>query len=191
VISLRRARPDTPSGAPVALVLPGAGYTVQAPLLYWPILALGEAGWDVWSIDWHDDIDDAGRADMRGFVESALTLAEDGLPAAPERVLAKSLGTYALPYFANRDVRAAWLTPILTDPSIAGALADVATGHHLVVGGTADPVWRPDLAGVTDAQLLSIEAANHSLELPSTGWRGSIDAQRGVIDRVVTHLVAR
>ena len=101
MVSIRREHSNN-SGARVALILPGAGYTVQAPLLYWPILALTEAGWDVWSVDWHADVDDAARQDMQGFVESALATAEDALPAPPGLVLAKSLGTFALPTSRSR-----------------------------------------------------------------------------------------
>jgi hypothetical protein len=33
--------------SPVALVLPGAGYTAQAPLLSWSVALLAERGWHV------------------------------------------------------------------------------------------------------------------------------------------------
>jgi hypothetical protein len=189
MVSIRREHSNN-SGARVALILPSAGYTVQAPLLYWPILALTEAGWDVWSVDWHADVDEAARQDMQGFVESALATAEEALPAPPELVLAKSLGTFALPHFAQQDVRAVWLTPILTDPVVADALARVSPGRHLAIGGTADPSWRPDLVGTTRARLVDVEAANHSLELTSKPWRESAETHLTVIGQVVTHLLS-
>ena len=191
MVNVRRETRSSSNGdTHVALILPGAGYTVQAPLLHWPMLALAEAGWDVWSIDWHADVDDAARQDMRGFVESALATAEAALPAPPELVLAKSLGTFALPHFAQQDVRGVWLTPILSDPGVADALARVSPERHLAVGGTADPSWRPDLVGATSARLVSVEAANHSLELKSKPWRESAETQRTIIDQVVTHLLS-
>lgn len=189
MVSIRRESSNSDRDTRVALVLPGAGYTAQAPLLYWPILALAESGWDVWTVDWHSDFDEAARQDMQGFVESALASAEKALPAPPEIVLAKSLGTFALPHFAQRDVRAAWLTPILTDPVVADALARANPGRHLAVGGTADPSWRPDLVGTTSAHLVDVETANHSLELKSKPWRESAETQLTIIDQVITHLL--
>lgn len=189
MVNIRRESRNSNGDTRVALILPGAGYTAQAPLLYWPILALAEAGWDVWSVDWHADIDEAARQDMQGFVESALASAEEALPAPPELVVAKSLGTFALPHFAQQDVRAVWLTPILTDPVVADALARVNPGRHLAIGGTADPSWRPDLIGTTSARLVTVEAANHSLELKSKPWRESAESQLTIIDQVVTHLL--
>ena len=186
--TIRRISRPSLSGAPVALVLPGASYTVQAPLLYWPVLALAEAGWDVWGVDWHSDIDLVPPGDMLAYIETAVQQAEDSLPADPEIVIAKSLGTYALPHFAKRQVLAAWLTPILSDPVVAGALSEVSSGQHLAVGGTADPLWRPDLLSETKARLVSVESANHRLEIAGAGWRESADAQRRIIDCVIDHL---
>ncbi|WP_133160261.1 hypothetical protein [Cryobacterium zongtaii] len=190
MVSTRRESSNSNSDTRVALILPGAGYTSQAPLLYWPILALVEAGWDVWSVDWHADVDDAARQNMQGFVESALATAEGALPAPPKLVVAKSLGAYALPHFAQQDVRAVWLTPILTDPVVADALARVNPGRHLAIGGTADPSWRPDLIGTTSARLVEVEAANHSLVLKSKPWRDSAESQLAIIDQIVTHLLS-
>jgi hypothetical protein len=160
-------------------------------LLYWPVRALSDAGWDVWGIDWHSDIDEPVRRDMQGFVEAALARAEATLPTSPELVLAKSFGTYALPYFAHKEVRAAWLTPILTDPAVADALADVSSGSHLAVGGTADPSWRPELVGETRARLVSVEGADHGFEVVAAEWHKAARAQLDLIDLVVAHLLDR
>ena len=189
MVSIQRESRNCNGDSRVALILPGGGYTTQGPLLYWPMLALADAGWDVWSVDWHADFDEAARQDMQGFVESALAIAEQALPAPPEAVVAKSLGTFALPHFAKTDVRAVWLTPILTDPAVADALARVAPGRHLAVGGAADPSWRPELITTASARLVTVGAANHSLELTSKSWRDSADTQLTIIDQAVTHLL--
>ncbi len=178
------------NGSRVALVLPGAGYTAQAPVLYWTSHALAAAGWDVWGIDWHADIDEAVRRDMTGFVESALAQAEDVLPDRVELVIAKSFGTFGLPYFVDRDVRAAWLTPILTDQIVAEAMARVSSEAHLGIGGSADPSWRPDLVGSTRARLITVPDADHGLEVASEDWRVTAKGQLDIIDQVVAHLVA-
>ncbi|MBF4635330.1 hypothetical protein ITJ38_13025 [Agreia pratensis] len=190
MVTINRLSSNDSDSRGVALVLPGVAYTAQAPLLYWPIRALEAAGWDVWGIDWHSDIDDSVRHDMRGFVESAVARAEELLPQSPKLVLAKSLGTLALPAFVDREIRAAWLTPILTDPTVARALADVSRGAHLGVGGSADPVWRPELIGGTNARLVTVEGAGHGLEVPSPAWRSAANSQLDLIAQVVAHLLA-
>jgi hypothetical protein len=189
MVSIRRLNVANTVGSRVALILPGAGYTAQAPLLYWSTRALADAGWDVWGIDWHSDIDGTVRQDMQGFVESALAQAEGVLPNPPELVVAKSFGTFALPFFEDRDVRAAWLTPILTDSVVSEALAGVTRGAHLGIGGTADPAWRPDLVGETRAQLVTVAGANHSLEVPSANWWQASEGTSKIVDQVVAHLL--
>jgi hypothetical protein len=190
MVEIHRLSKNESSSLGVALILPGAAYTVQAPLLYWTVRALGAAGWDIWGIDWHSDIDESVRQDMRGFVESAVTRAEELMPEPPKLVVAKSLGTFALPYFADHEIRAAWLTPILTDPAVAHALAGISRGAHLGVGGSADPAWRPDLVGATKARLTTIDGAGHGLDVPSDEWRSAANSQLGVIEQVVDHLLA-
>lgn len=172
--------------APVALVLPGAGYTVQAPLLYWPVLALTQAGWDVWSVNWHNDVKGPAPRDIAEFVEDAVVQALAELPDAPAAVIGKSLGTYALPYFVECNVRAAWLTPILTDSRIAQA-ARSASERHLFVGGAADPTWRPE--EILNAHTETIESGNHSLETTETGWRNSALEQLDMLRRLVDHVI--
>lgn len=188
---IERLTNDVAVDAPVALVLPGAGYTTQAPLLYWPILSLANAGWQVWSINWHADINESVRADLPRFVEDALARADEAMSSAPGVVIGKSLGTYALPYFVDRDVRAAWLTPILTVPTIADA-ARAASNQHLLVGGTADPSWDTDAIRGTQARIVSMAAGNHGLEKQDAGWRESAANQLEVLQEVITHItVAR
>jgi hypothetical protein len=157
-------------------------------LLYWPTLALTEAGWDVWSVDWHAEISESTLDDPAHFVEQALFQALPELPSAPTVVIGKSLGTFALPYFVDRDVRAAWLTPILTDPRV-GEAAHRATADHLFVGGTADSSWIPRGTLGSYSTIVEMPAANHSLEGTETGWQSSAAAQIDVLDRVVSHLV--
>lgn len=174
------------AGAPVALILPGAGYTVQAPLLYWSILALAQAGWDVWSIDWHAEVRASAPADFPRFVSSAVAQAEDTMPNAPDLVIGKSLGTYAMPRFVRTDTRAVWLTPILTAPSVAEA-AHFASERHLIVGGTADPSWDASALHNTRARVVSVPSGNHSLEIQNAGWHDSAIEHLDLLDTVITH----
>lgn len=183
--TIRRLGPPRDS-APVALVLPGAGYTAQAPLLWWPAAALRESGYEVWGVDWHDDAT-AGVGDPHDFVDAHVARALEALPAQPVVVLAKSLGTFALPRFARTGVRAAWLTPILTDERVATALRG-ASSDHLTVGGGADPTWVPSTVAGTQALSIEVPGADHVLE--EGGWRASALSQAAVVESVVAHLLS-
>lgn len=98
-IEPRRARPPQLRMAGTAVATwsrhPEA-YTVLGPLLYWPVLALTQAGWDVWSIDWHADVQGPPPKDTGQFVEDAVSQALHEMPDAPTAGVGKSLGTYAL-----------------------------------------------------------------------------------------------
>jgi hypothetical protein len=177
MVRIERTRTDVPAGAPTALVLPGAAYTVQA---------MTERGCDVWTIDWHADIDETVRLDMRAFVEASVRRAEAIMPSPPAFVVAKSFGTYAMPYYLGSPVWAVWMTPILSDPVLAGTLARASEGH-LAIGGSADPSWRPDLTEGTGARLVTVEGADHVLLRPD-GWRESASTQLELIDTAVSHL---
>lgn len=45
---------------------------------------------------------------------------------------------------------------------------------QLVIGGSADPSWQPELVAGTAAELVTIAAADHSLELEDADWRASM-----------------
>ncbi|OUE20644.1 hypothetical protein BFL34_01462 [Clavibacter michiganensis] len=182
-----RLGPVPTAVAPVALVLPGAGYTVLGPLLHWPVRALTEAGWDVWLLDWHADVDEAARRDPAGFVTAAVEGALAELPADPAAVVAKSLGTHALPLFTGRAVRGVWLAPLLGDPAIASAAAG-ASRRHLLVGGSADPAWITGFSGEGGARVREMPGGDHGLIDASRGWRASAAAQLEILDEVVAHL---
>ena len=74
------------------------GYSAEYPLLFWASTALVQAGWRVFVVDWDtSDLDlpedmDAGQT----FVDDAFEEGCDALEgAAPELLVAKSLGTLA------------------------------------------------------------------------------------------------
>jgi len=169
----------------VAVILPGARYTAQAPLLYWSSVILEERGWHVHRVDWRIDAEAAGHP--LPFVENAVTRAFAAAPTASRRlVVAKSLGSFALPWAIEHDVPGVWLTPVLGDDAVADALRG-AGPEHLAVGGGADGHWRPERAAGTRARLVSIADADHGLTVPG-GWSASIAAQSLAFRAVVEHL---
>jgi hypothetical protein len=182
------AWPGSPQNAGrVAVILPGQGYSVQRPLLYWAARMLVEQGWHVEAVEWRVT-EDALEA-PRPFVEAAVAVAFDAAPRAATRlVVAKSFGTHALPWAVDEGVPGVWLTPLLTDPSLASALARGGDAH-LAVGGDCDDVWRPAEVGAAGVHTLTVPGADHGLEIAG-GWRASARVHLDVLERVARHVEA-
>jgi hypothetical protein len=167
-----------PAHAPLVLVLAGAGYGQQAPLLWWSTAIARQAGCEVLAPAW--TLDDAARADPVPFVTQHVETALAG--RRPDLVVAKSFGCAALPWAIGAGVSGVWLTPVLTDDVVASAL-DSASGSHVAVGGSADGMWRPERVPHTRAQLVTVDGADHSLEVPGD-WRRSQRLQAEVLELV-------
>jgi len=175
----------TAEDAPVAVLLPGIGYTVQAPLLYWSAALLAERGWHVQAVDW--SVDEAAQAHPLPFVERAVAEAFDSSPPSTRRlVVAKSFGTYALPWARRAGIPGVWLTPLLTEEPVRRALLG-ATGADLAIGGELDAYWQPDSVAGTAARMRSVPGAGHALTLPGD-WQGSLGLQAGILHDIARHL---
>jgi hypothetical protein len=180
------AQPSDPN-APVALLLPGTGYTVQAPLLYWCGRLLAERGWHVLGVEWTVD-GDAADAPLE-FVEKAIADARETSPSARfDLIVAKSFGTFALPWARREGIPGVWLTPVLTDSEICRALSD-AGPSDLAIGGDADDMWGPERLGNTRARLETIPNADHSLTV-ADGWHTSSIVHIGIFQMISDHLDA-
>ena len=171
--------------APVAVLLPGVNYSVQAPLLYWCATLLAERGWHVQAVEW--TVDDEARAHPLPFVERAVAQAFDASPTASRRlVVAKSFGTYALPWARRAGIAGVWLTPLLTEEPVRQALLD-ATAADLAMGGELDAFWHPDAVVGTAARLHSVPGVGHGLTRPRD-WRGSLELQIGILTVIADHV---
>ncbi|WP_143556783.1 hypothetical protein [Sanguibacter antarcticus] len=169
----------------VAVLLPGSGYTVQAPLLYWCAEMLAELGWHVQAVEW--TITDDALDDPVPFVDGAVGQAFDDAPASDRMlVVGKSFGTFALPWAVANEVPGVWLTPVLTDPAVARAL-DGADASHLAAGGDRDALWLPENVPSTAARLITMPGGDHGLTLPG-GWQASVEAQADVILQISEHV---
>ncbi|SKC37880.1 alpha/beta hydrolase [Krasilnikoviella flava] len=173
----------------VLTVLPGVGYTAQGPVLAQPAAALRAAGWTVRTVVW-----DGGRPDFDDARRVYADVLRDGVAAAPapavHLVLAKSLGTLALPVAVELGLPGAWLTPLLTAdraPEVRAAVAGLgATGAPaLLAGGTADALWDGGLAATSGARVLEVDGGDHSLEVdgdPERTARVLDDVTAAVVD---------
>lgn len=167
----------------VATLLPGRGYTPQAPLLRFTSSLLVERGWTVREVWWSrlsltgDSEVDTGRALAEG--ERALR----AVRARQHVVVAKSLGTLLLPVARELDLPGVWLTPLLGDDVVRAALT-ATHAPSLLVGGTADDLaWDHEVAEQARAsgwEVLEAEGTDHSLEIPGD-TRASLRVLEGVL----------
>jgi hypothetical protein len=161
----------------VATVLPGLGYSPVAPLLFNATALLIERGWTVQQVWWEDAERTSADAAL-GQARRAL----DAVTAPLHLVIAKSLGTFAMPIAAERGLPGVWLTPILTDASNAAAVPRLSA-HSLLVGGTTDRTWDADVAREGPGSILELAGADHSLQI-ATSVGESVEALRAVTRRM-------
>lgn len=159
-----------------AVLIPGIGYTAQAPLLWYAGEVLRRAGFEVHAISWQVP-PDLSRDERGEWVREQVEAALDDRTAL---LVGKSLGTLAAPLAAERDLPAIWLTPLLAHPDVDDAL-DRATARFLLVGGTADPAWDGPAARRLTSDVLEIEDADHGLLVP-----GSLARSAAVLGQVCT-----
>lgn len=150
----------------VAVILPGASYTPNHPLLYFARQVLLAHGWSVEEVWWSSDVlDDFQRLgwESSGVIQTS-TAALDKVAEQNPLVVGKSLGTLALPLVSERGWPAIWLTPLLTRPELVDAL-NTTTGKTLLVGGMADDYWDGTVARSSGHQVLEMQGAHHGLEI--------------------------
>ena len=152
--------------ARVATILPGSGYTAMGPLLWYARAALSDQGWTVRTLEWTTK---PTWDEARNAYEELL----DGIDAPDEDalhiVVAKSLGTLAMPLAVRLGLPGVWLTPVLTseDAPDVRETAGELDEDHLLIGGTADHLWDGDLVDGSEADVVEVENADHSLEVPN------------------------
>lgn len=152
------------------LVLPGEGYTVDHPLLFWACHVADSAGWQVSTLHWQ--IDPNAEDGPVAFVEHGADILDATAPAAGQTVvIAKSLGTLAVRWANQHAYPGVWLTPLLNDDHVTTGLA--ASSMALIVGGTSDRHWNSDIAGALGCDIVEVERASHALTVGGD-WRRSL-----------------
>jgi hypothetical protein len=178
-----------PEGFPAAIhlpgaerrvvLLPGARYPTRAPLLWFAREVAVARGYGALEVL---DEPPAGE-DPFAWAHDRATRALDHAPSAHDVVIGKSLASDTAGLVADRDLPAIWLTPLLDRSSVRAALA--RTGRPtLLVGGTADPTWRPDaLAENAMLDVLELDGLDHGLQLAGEPL-ASLKALRTVAKRI-------
>jgi len=173
------AQPEHSLGT--AILLPGGMGGVATPLLHWPATLLTQMGWSVLGVAWDDQrLKRVGAAsEVRRCADAALGQALSGHPIL---VVAKSLGTLALPWAVENDLPGVWLTPLLQEAAVVAAVGS-ARQVTLLVGGTRDPHWQPPATAGSGVTLLELPDADHGLQQPGY-WRRSLLDQVEIFDQV-------
>jgi hypothetical protein len=162
-----------------AVLLPGVRYFSQAPLLWFAREAAQARGWSAVEVDERAPADQEPFAWMREQAQRAVEATDAELVV----VVGKSLGSAAAPLAVERGLPAVWLTPLLTRPDVAEALA-AATAPALAVGSPADPSWGDgDLPDNDALEVLELPGLDHSLQV-SRDPIASLDVLRTVTQRV-------
>jgi hypothetical protein len=162
----------------VATILPGQGYTSEAPLLSYAGAALAGAGWTVRSFVWSRP--SRGRGEATEVYSRVVRDAVEKAPSAHHLLIGKSLGTLVLPLAVELRLPGAWLTPLISASgtaevrAAATTLADDGAPPALLVGGTADELWDGGVAKASGADVVEVPGANHSMEIPGD-WRRSLE----------------
>jgi pimeloyl-ACP methyl ester carboxylesterase len=165
----------------VAVLLPGVGYTVHMPLLYYPMLELLAIGADVLRVETlyvkRPEFDGLAPAEKARWVFTDATAACCAVLAqrAYQKItlVGKSLGTLAMGYlFTNEDAltqaQAIWLTPLLWNNMLRAQIQQ-AKPRSLFAVGTADshynPTYLAEVKAATGGETVIIHGGNHSLEV--------------------------
>ncbi|WRP06107.1 alpha/beta hydrolase [Rossellomorea aquimaris] len=162
----------------IAILLPGLGYTVQAPLLHYSTGIYLHKGYDVLHINYQytsadyegfsiEEVDDALKHDVKEVINQVLQ--EKNYSSI--HLVAKSFGTIALSNELTResfhDARLIWLTPLLKEDEVFQAMLDSGQEGICIIGD-ADRHYEEarfnELRSNHRLQMHLIKGANHSLE---------------------------
>ncbi|WP_051314794.1 alpha/beta hydrolase [Alteribacter aurantiacus] len=174
----------------LAIVLPGAAYTTQGPLLYYATSILYKNGFDILHINYAYTREELKALTEEGFTDDIRKVIDDVIGRSPYEetvVVAKSVGTIALSYLLEDErfarVKPVWLTPLIQRDDVYASL--VGSWHPgLFVIGDRDPVFERERFHEIDRnpriQGILVKDANHALELEGDVM-GSIDVLKNIM----------
>ena len=155
----------------VVLLIPGMSYSPERPLLHFASAVFGTYGWTTQDVWWAErppqrDGQDLGVwfARLRSFAQAHLLRLLERETAPKIALVGKSLGAFAAGLAADRSLPGIWLTPVLRDSELPGDLRR-SPAPFLLVGGTSDPSWDPEVAHGFGQPVYEAEGADHAMEI--------------------------
>ncbi|OIK11671.1 alpha/beta hydrolase [Bacillus sp. MUM 13] len=162
----------------LAILLPGAGYTVQAPILHYSTGVFINKSFDVLQVKYQynnefyadfsmDELSEAIKMDVHTVLDSVRA------EKTYENVylIGKSIGTIAMSSVLEREefkkAKAIWLTPLIQREDVLGSMAG-SVNKGLFIIGDKDPYYSEErfLKGAENPNITPrlIANVNHSLE---------------------------
>lgn len=162
----------------LAILLPGAGYTVQAPLLHYATGLFLNKSYQVLQVNYQysskvydefsqEELQEAILHDVDAVIDEVM----EGYAYESIYVIGKSIGTTAMGSLlsreAFRDAKAIWLTPLLQRDEVFEAILE-RPNEGLVVIGDQDQFYTEErfeqLSDLSNLITRLIPDVNHSLE---------------------------
>ncbi|HLO11738.1 MAG TPA: alpha/beta hydrolase [Pseudoneobacillus sp.] len=177
----------------LTIILPGAGYTTQAPLLHYTTGMMFNKGSDVLLVNYHYSkevlsslSEDEITSDVQAVIE---TILKDN-DYTDFTIVAKSIGTIALTYLLKdpnyHSSKAIWLTPLLQRNDVYHALLN-NKNKALCIIGDKDPCYIyekfEEIKKNNQLKTSLIEGVNHSLEFERDIFR-SIEVLKDVMIKI-------
>ncbi|MFS0823240.1 alpha/beta family hydrolase [Bacillus sp. 1P02SD] len=177
----------------LVIVLPGSGYTTQAPLLHFTTGLFFTKGFDVLHINYsynRQELSELSNEDFKRDVQLAIDKAIKSKNYSHYFIVAKSIGTKALSDLLNstrfNDAKVVWLTPILQNDEVFKTMVN-CDNKGLCIIGDKDPCFIEErferLKNNHNFTLKVLEGGNHGLELDKEPIK-SIDLLKCVISDI-------
>ncbi|SEP99040.1 alpha/beta family hydrolase [Piscibacillus halophilus] len=174
----------------LVIVLPGAGYTAQAPWLYYSTSLFVEKDYDVLHVNYSYTQNEFEALGATGFSQDVCQVINQVVSNYKEIIFcAKSLGTLALSHIIDeyQPSYSIWLTPLLQRDDVYQKL--IETDYRgLIVIGDEDPCYIEDrfndIKDNSSLRLTLIKGANHGLELKDQHPSHSIDVLKDYLNQL-------
>lgn len=175
----------------LVIVLPGAGYTTQAPLLHFTTGVFYKKGFDVLHINYtfsRQEMSVLNEKDFAGDVQLAIDNAIKDKEYSNYYIVAKSIGTKALRYLLNntrlKEAKIVWLTPLLQNDDVFNTMVN-SDNKGLCIFGEKDRLCFilerfEKLKNNQNLILKVVDGGNHNLELDKEPIK-SIELLKSVI----------
>lgn len=174
------------------IMLPGAGYSCQAPLFHYPTGIYLQKEFDILQIQYNGLLEDIQLDDLNATITTEIHTFIKENYYTTIHVIAKSIGTIVLSHLLNKESlavsKAIWLTPLLQREEVVKSMeTNPITG--LVIIGDKDPVFIKDnftkLENCPHLTTVLIPECDYSLQLKNDVLK-SIEVHKLVMEKILS-----